>query len=102
MENAATSDFDLNAKCDDGYTAFHLACRRGQLDVVKLFMENAAALSIELNSENNDGLTAFHLACQFGQVKGHSDVIEIFMENATALNINLKTFIPEPHENMTK
>ena len=55
MKYAAVLNIDLHTKnCFYGWTAFHLACLGGHLDVVKMFMENAAALNINLNRENTN------------------------------------------------
>jgi ankyrin repeat protein len=49
MKYAAVLNIDLHTKNRFyGWTAFHLACLGGHLDVVKMFMENAATLNINL------------------------------------------------------
>ena len=70
---------------ENGRTAFHLACRRGNSDVVKIFLENASTLSFDLNKKDTEGWTGFIWACQ----EGNSNVVKLLMENASALNIDL-------------
>ena len=41
MKNAASLSIDLNAIDNDGMTAFHWACIKGNLDVVKILVENS-------------------------------------------------------------
>ena len=76
MVNPTTLNIDLDENDNDGTTAFHLACQKGNSDVVKIFMKNAAALSIDLNRKDNNGLTGFHLACR----SGHSNVVKVILD----------------------
>ena len=62
MDNATALGVDLNAKTKTGKTAFHLACKASNLDVIKIFMQNAADLRIDLNVVDNNGYSAFHLS----------------------------------------
>ena len=78
-----TKDKNIKNECNE--TSFHLACKNGRTDVVKIFFENAAKFGIDLNITAKLGWTAFHDACN----KGHSDVVKIFMESAAALSIDL-------------
>ena len=87
IEYASTLSIDLNQKTQNGQTAFHMACGRGQLEVVQIFMENSTPLSIDLSAEDNDGFTPFLTACERGQM----DVVQMLMECAPLLSIDLYT-----------
>ena len=63
----------LNEKDIYGYTPFHCACKRGNINVVKLLISIAGFNS--LNEKNNEGWTPFHWAC----FKGHLDIVELLI-----------------------
>ena len=52
---------DLNARTNDGCTAFMIACGLGHKDVVKLLLDYSE--DIELNARSICGGTAFMFAC---------------------------------------
>ena len=56
----------MRAKKSHGYSAFHLACRSGHLDMVELPMRRSAQLSTKLNANEKFGQTSFRLACMMG------------------------------------
>lgn len=56
MENGA----DVHAKCTDGSTALHLACRQGHSEVVQWLAEENRA---DIHAENSNGETPLHVAC---------------------------------------
>ena len=58
-ETKKSKDFDLNAKADNGNTAFHYACHAEKEDVVDLIIGSAGKLKIELQLMNNDGITGY-------------------------------------------
>lgn len=78
--SASALRIDLNRKDNDGCTAFHYICQKGNSKLVKIFMENAVALSINLKIKNIDGMTALDLASR----NGCSNVVNILMENAAS------------------
>ena len=86
MGNLYPCNIDINSKDNHGMTGFYLACERGCLDVVRIFMDNAATLSINLNTKDNNGMTTFHLACQ----RGCLDVVKISNIDLNAKNIRLE------------
>ena len=67
------SPLDLNAKDDDGNTAFHHACitacfHSTETDdstdsTVKMFLENWKEFGIDIKVQNNDGQTALDILC---------------------------------------
>ena len=75
---------NLNGRNNDGQTAFHLACKRDNVNVVKMFMENSATFC-HFNAKDNTGRTAFHLACG----RGHVNIAKMFVEKSALLSISL-------------
>ena len=85
FKTAFSEEWDKNIKNECNETSFHLACKNGRTDVVKIFLENAAKFGIDLNETAKYGWTAFYIACN----EGHLNMVKIFMENATSLTIDL-------------
>ena len=61
-------------------TILHLACRNGNLEMVKLILNNLYESNVPTESiifgKNRDGQTCFHIAC----VKGHYNIIEYLLK----------------------
>ncbi len=55
----------LDARDNAGRTAFHVACGRGNLDMIKLLLEAGS----DPNTVDNQGFTPLHTATQ----EGHAD-----------------------------
>jgi ankyrin repeat protein len=55
----------LDARDNAGRTAFHVACSRGNLDMIKLLLEAGS----DPNTVDNQGFTPLHTATQ----EGHAD-----------------------------
>ena len=55
-------NIDLNARDEDGKTAFHFACRYGRKDVVEMMVNNADFFKIDLKAKDKDGKTGFQYA----------------------------------------
>ena len=49
---------DLNARDDNGQTAFWKACALGKKRIIKLLLDNWKELDIDIKSKNNEGQTA--------------------------------------------
>ena len=49
---------DLNAKDDDGWTALHFACNRGQTETVQMILKNWKEFGIDIKAQDNQGRTA--------------------------------------------
>lgn len=70
---------DLTEKDESGYTALHIAAKKGHDDIVKVLLEGGA----DPNSEDNDKNRPLH----FAAAKGHMDsVIALFSNKTTDLN----------------
>ena len=63
---------DLNARDEEGWTSFMIACYRGHKGVVQMLL-NCPENNIELNAINVDGWTAFMIVCQ----RGHKAVVQL-------------------------
>ena len=67
---------ELNARTNDGLTAFMEACMDGRKDVVQLLLNHSER--IELNARCNNGGTAFIWACYFGQ----KDIVQLLLDHS--------------------
>ena len=77
--NALTND-------NDEKTAFHLACMRGHLNIVELFVDFARKKKVVLNGRNSRGETPFFNAC----FKGHTKIVSFLMKHAqNSIKINI-------------
>ena len=81
---------ELNAKDDNGCTAFMHACQSGHKHAVQLLLDHSN--KIELNAKDENECTAFMHACQNGDtylvklLLNHSDKIELNAKNIDALH----------------
>ena len=82
------TDIELNSRDNDGETAFMLACRFGQKDVVQLLLDNGDR-DIELNAKDYGGNTAFQIAC----FEGHKDVVELLLNYPEHIDIDVSEWI---------
>ena len=85
---------DFNETDTNGYSAFHMACKKDNLEVIKLLVENSITCNINLNANavqpNNQvtdlgGSTGFIIAC----LRKHTEVIEYMKANAEKYNVDL-------------
>ena len=51
IQKSAEFNIDLNAKDEDGMTAFHLACTRGRKNIVEMIIDNAESFKIDLTKK---------------------------------------------------
>lgn len=73
--------FDINAKNNEGETALHIACLKGNLQIVQML---SSFNSILVDSQTNDGLTPLHCAA----IKGSVEIV-IFLVSKCQANKNL-------------
>ena len=71
---------------DQGKTAFHFACKNGDIDEAQLLIKKSREFNIDLNSKNEIHRTAFHLAC----LHKKTDIVKLLMENAVVFKIDLE------------
>lgn len=83
----------LYSKNNHDETLLHLACKIGNLEIIKLVLnqlnESNQPMDSYLFAKNRDGQTCFHVAC----VKGYLNIIEYFLKER-----KLKLFL-EDHDN---
>ena len=109
------SQWLVDAKGQDGYTALHYACRYGHVDIVKILIKHKAnvnartdsgdtplTLAVRYNHDNvvhallsdsqclvdakgQDGYTALHYSCRYG----HVDIVKILIKHKA--NVNART-----------
>ena len=77
------SNIELNARDNDGWTAFMFACYCRRNDVVKLFLDHSER--IDLNARTKNGRTAFMWACKCG----HKDVVQLLLEHSKDVDITI-------------
>ena len=82
LEIAADLNIDLNAKDNQGLTAFHWVCLRGDTELAKILVKNS---KLDSSARDNSGSTSFHYACRYA----HSEIAELLIENHANLNIEL-------------
>ena len=69
MKNSAEFNIDLNAKDNDGWTAFHWACFNGHTSIIKIMISKSESLKLNLTARANNGKTVFQLAQDYGKSK---------------------------------
>lgn len=62
-------EVDVNEADENGYTALHLACDRGNIAVAQLLLSRGA----DMNIKDADDFTALELA----DISGHDDIVEL-------------------------
>ncbi|KAF2881524.1 hypothetical protein ILUMI_24658 [Ignelater luminosus] len=68
------SGADVNIGNKNGQSVFHLAVKRGDLDMVTQMLENC---KVEINKPNKKGDTVLHLATQ----KGREDIVNVLLSH---------------------
>jgi len=63
---------DPSLRDKNGSTPLHLAARRGNDEIVKVFLDQP---SVEVDAKDDSGKTALHLACS----EGHRKVCQILL-----------------------
>ena len=59
----------MNAKNDShGYTAFHLDCKNGHIEIAELLIQKSTELNIKLNAKDKCEWTSFHLTYKNGRL----------------------------------
>ena len=82
LDNAADLNIDMNAKDNQGLSAFHWICLRGDTELAKILVKNS---KLDFSARDNSGSTSFHYACRYA----HSEIAELLIENHANLNIEL-------------
>ena len=87
-------NIDLNARTNDGFTAFIIACGYGREDIVKLFLDR----NIDFNVRHQDGGNAFHLACLFGNI----EIVRLLLAYSNLIDVIIppKDVLKEPTINI--
>lgn len=70
---------DVNSKDNNGFTSFHLACRRRYLDLVMLIYEHGA----DVDAQDRHGCTPLAMACK----DDDPVLIEYLLQRARDVNI---------------
>ena len=70
---------NVNLKTTEGITPFHLACQKGNLEMVKYLVEE---FKVNLNDKDTNGATGLHFAAEVGATElvgyllmGHAKIL---------------------------
>merc|ERR1712062_54798 len=86
VKRAKGLGIDLNAKTNNGNTAWHLACYNGKTETAKLIIQNSKEFGIDLNAENSDGTIALHFACKYGK----TETVQMILKNWKEFGIDIR------------
>ena len=67
---------ELNARDDNGETAFMRAAEENRKDIVKLLLDHSGS-NIDLNARANNGRTAITIVCQYE----HKDIVKLILNH---------------------
>ena len=87
FEMILSEEYNKNHKNRIGETPFHVACKKGRMNIAIILINKSNELAIDLNIKTQYGWTAFQLACS----EGHSEIAELIMKNAASMNIDLNS-----------
>ena len=79
-------NIELNARDNNGGTAFMWACRNGHKDIVQLLLDHHSDPNIDLNAKDNFGCTAFMNACK----NGYKDVVKLLLDHSKRIDLNAR------------
>ena len=87
FEMILSEEDNKNPKNRIGETPFHVACKKGRMNIAIILINKSNELAIDLYIKTQYGYTAFQLACS----EGHSEIAELIMKNAASMNIDLNS-----------
>ncbi|KAF7232596.1 hypothetical protein EG68_08895 [Paragonimus skrjabini miyazakii] len=73
---------NINAKCESGNTALHVAVAQNNLKLAKLLLDAGGAL-VDITNTNCDGATPLHMAALFG----YSDMVDLLVGHSARLDV---------------
>ncbi|KAK2714307.1 hypothetical protein QYM36_008761 [Artemia franciscana] len=71
---------DINAKCNDEWTALHIASKYNNLEIVKYLVSEGS----NVNAKTNDGRKPIHVAAK----SGHIDTVEFFLSKGLRIDVS--------------
>lgn len=57
---------NINAKCESGNTALHVAVSQNNLEIARMLLETGGA-TVDVVNMNGNGATPLHMAAMFGR-----------------------------------
>ena len=84
LKKSTDFNIDLNAKDQNGKTAFQYACNSHNLEIVKMMIQKSIEFNIDLNVSSNYGWTAFHTACFWKKTA----IVEMMIDNANFFKLD--------------
>ena len=87
LEHSALN-VELNARSNDGSTAYMWACAKGRKDVVQLLLVHSS--KIELYAQDVSGRTALMDACD----NGHKDIVQLLLNHSNKIQLKAKSESP--------
>ncbi len=87
LEHSDDFTFDINKKHTLLYrwTALHLAAKKGNATIVRMFLLYGSALKLDINQLDNFGRTALHIAAS----EGHDPIVRMLVQQ-TGIKLNIK------------
>jgi ankyrin repeat protein len=73
-QNDNISNTNINEQNEEGWTPLHIACWKGQVDLVRELLLHGA----NVNIKNNLGCIPLHYAC----VAGHLEIVKLLITNS--------------------
>jgi len=64
---------EVGEYCAEGWTSLMIACRNGNIEIVKLLLDRSD-IDININKQHNEGRTALMLACRYGNINSNSNL----------------------------
>ena len=85
------SNIELDARDDEGRTAFLIACELGETEIVQsLICRSGQGAGLNVNAIENFGINAFMLAC----LNGHKDIVKLLFNHlGKNLRLNDRDFV---------
>ena len=77
LVNSSNQNIDINAKNNNGETAFHMAFKHRQSTIIEMLIQNASKYSIGLDVVNNAGQTGYDLILTNGN---SNDIVKMLTE----------------------
>ena len=69
---------NLNARDDDGKTAFWRACASGKIRIIKMLLNYWKELDIDIRSKNNEGVTALDVLLDALNTHENEELFEVY------------------------
>ena len=83
IQKSPEFNIELNAKDEDGQTAFHVASSYGNTKSLDIMIENSKIFGLDITLKDNNGRTRFQLAKQ----KQQTEVIKLIKRKMPSIAV---------------